>query len=454
MRLGIDFGTTRTVVAAVQDGRHPLAVFDDDGEFRDHVPGIAAWQDGALVVGWPAARALADGSAEHAIRSIKRAIGALAPDAPVPGLPGVTALGLATAFFVELRAALRERCTLDVDPDAPLEVMAAVPANAPSRQRWLTLEALRRAGFAPLGLLNEPTAGALDFAHRHLELGRKSPKKYVVVYDLGGGTFDTSAVSLQGRQFDLIASAGLARLGGDDFDQLVLDVAGVEATAATLERARLAKESLTPTSRKLLLDLGDREPIALDAAALYARAQPLIDATLAQVDGLFAGLRDRGIDPDDPRELGGIYLVGGGRRVPRGGPRAAGALRPQAAAGAAAVRRHRDRPRAGRRSRRPRADPRGRHPPLRRVARGRRRRRQGLRLAARQGHRRADRRRAALPPGPPGRPPALPRVRRARRRRPAGPGPGALRRHLLPVRPRAGRSRRARRRAEPRAASS
>ncbi len=316
MRLGIDFGTTRTVVAAVQDGRHPLAVFDDDGEFRDHVPGIAAWQDGALRVGWPAARALADGSAERAIRSIKRAIGALAPDAPVPGLPGVTALGLATAFFVELRAALRERSTLDLDPDAPLEVMAAVPANAPSRQRWLTLEALRRAGFAPLGLLNEPTAGALDFAHRHLELGRKSPKKYVVVYDLGGGTFDTSAVSLQGRQFDLIASAGLARLGGDDFDQLVLDVAGVEATAATLERARLAKESLTPTSRKLLLDLGDREPIALDVAALYARAQPLIDATLAQVDGLFAGLRDRGIDPDDPRELGGIYLVGGGAAFP------------------------------------------------------------------------------------------------------------------------------------------
>ncbi|MBP6846828.1 MAG: Hsp70 family protein, partial [Kofleriaceae bacterium] len=106
MRLGIDFGTTRTVVAAVQDGRHPLAVFDDDGEFRDHVPGIAAWKDGALVVGWAAARALADGSAAHAIRSIKRAIGALAPDAPVPGLPGVTALGLATTFFVELRAAL------------------------------------------------------------------------------------------------------------------------------------------------------------------------------------------------------------------------------------------------------------------------------------------------------------------------------------------------------------
>ncbi|MBK9031361.1 MAG: Hsp70 family protein [Myxococcales bacterium] len=316
MRLGIDFGTTRTVVAAVQDGRHPLASFDDDGEVRAHVPGIAAVRGGELLLGWRAAGALADGTAEHAIRSIKRVISALAPDEPVPGLPGITALELATAFFADLRAGLLERSTLDLDPDQPLEVMAAVPANAASRQRWLTLEALRRAGFAPLGLLNEPTAAALDFAHRHLELGRRSPKKYVVVYDLGGGTFDTSAVSLQGRHFDLIATAGLAHLGGDDFDQLILEAAGVAPTAATLERARAAKETLAPTTRRLLLDLGHGEPTTLDVAALYARAQPLINATIAQLEQLFDRLRARGIDPDDARELGGIYLVGGGASFP------------------------------------------------------------------------------------------------------------------------------------------
>ena len=315
MRLGIDFGTTRTVVAAVRDGRQPLVAFDEGGEFREHVPGIAALRGGELLFGWEAARALADGSADHAVRSIKRLAGALAPDDEA--LPGVSALELVTGFLAALRRALAAGSNLE-RARPPLEVMVAVPASAASRQRWLTLEAFRRAGFQPIGLLNEPTAAAVELAHHHLgELARKSPKRYVVVYDLGGGTFDASAVSLEGRRFDLIASEGLPQLGGDDFDALVLDVAGVPHTPAALERAREAKETLRPTTRRLLLDLQDgREPIAIDTAALYARAQPLIDRTLAQTDALFERLRERGIDPEDPRELGGLYLVGGGAAFP------------------------------------------------------------------------------------------------------------------------------------------
>ncbi|MEO7735472.1 MAG: Hsp70 family protein, partial [Kofleriaceae bacterium] len=103
--------------------------------------------------------------------------------------------------------------------------------------------------------------------------------------------------------------------GGDDFDELVLEVAGVEANADTLERAREAKETLRPTTRKLLLHLGDKE-ITIDVAELYAKAQPLIDQTLAQTEALFERLRERGIDPDDPRELGGLYLVGGAAAFP------------------------------------------------------------------------------------------------------------------------------------------
>ena len=313
MRLGIDFGTTRTVVSAAVDGRYPVAMFEDGGEFREHVPGIAALVDGELVVGWDAARALAAGTAEHAVRSIKRVIGAMAPDAEA--LPGVTALELATAFLVGLRTSLEERSNIELS--GTLEAMVAVPANAASRQRWLTLEAFRRAGFEPVGLLNEPTAAAVEHAHLHLDLEgkKKSPKRYVVVYDLGGGTFDTSAVSLEGRRFDLIASEGLSRLGGDDFDELLLEVAGVAPSADTLERAREAKETLRPTTRKLHLQLADRE-VAIDVAELYARAQPLIEQTLAQTEQLFERLRERGIDPEDPRELGGVYVVGGGSAFP------------------------------------------------------------------------------------------------------------------------------------------
>jgi len=311
MRLGIDFGTTRTVVAAVDDGRHPIAAFDHGGEFRDYLPGIAALHGGKLVVGWEAARALPD--ATHAIRSIKRVATELLPDAPVPGLPGVTALALVTAFLSELRRAIVEASNLEID--GPLEAMVAVPASAASRQRWLTLEAFRRAGFSPIGLVNEPTAAAIEFAHRHLPLGKRSPKRYVVVYDLGGGTFDASAVSLEGRRFDLIASEGLARLGGDDFDELIVRAAGGEPTASALERAREAKETLKATTRRLVVEVGGAA-VTLDTAELYARAAPLVERTIAQTERLFERLRERGIDPDDPRELGGLYLVGGGAAFP------------------------------------------------------------------------------------------------------------------------------------------
>jgi molecular chaperone DnaK (HSP70) len=323
MRLGIDFGTTRTVVAAVQDGRHPIVSFDEGGEFRQHVPGIAALVDGELVVGWRAAEALAAGTAEYAIRSIKRAAQSLMPDDLVAGLPGVTALELVSSFLCELRDAISTRSNLRVKGD--LEAVVAVPANAASRQRWWTLEAFRRAGFAPIAMLNEPTAAAIELAHLHLgDLGKKSPKRYVVVYDLGGGTFDTSAVSLEGKSFELIASEGIAQLGGDDFDEHVLASAceqlGVTPTgaarAAALERAREAKESLRPTSKKLLVDLGTLGSATIDVADLYARCEPLIERTLTETEALFTRLRERGIDPEDPRELGGVYLVGGGVSFP------------------------------------------------------------------------------------------------------------------------------------------
>ena len=153
--------------------------------------------------------------------------------------------------------------------------MVAVPANAASRQRWLTLEAFRaRRVRADRPAQRADRRGGRVRAPPPAELGKKSPKRYVVVYDLGGGTFDTSAVSLEGRRFDLIASEGIARLGGDDFDELILDgVAGVAPTAAALERAREAKETLRPTTRKLLLDLGRRRGPSRSTSRSSTRAR-------------------------------------------------------------------------------------------------------------------------------------------------------------------------------------
>jgi molecular chaperone DnaK (HSP70) len=326
MRLGIDFGTTRTVVAAALDGRYPIASFKTPGGYSEFLPGLAAPFGSELLFGWDAAAAQIE-----KVRSIKRIISSLASGDRVAALGSrVDALGLVTAFVEHLREQLLEHTNLGIVRGEPLEAMIAVPANASSRQRYITIEAFRRAGFDVVGVINEPTAAAVEFAHRHAAvLGPRSPKRYVVVYDLGGGTFDSAAVSLQGRHFELLEAEGIAELGGDDFDDAILTLA-LEASAerrvdpslrpALLEACREAKESLRSTSRRLLVDLGTIlpgfEPVMLDAERVYERSAPLVERTLRCVESVFASLTEHGIDPNNPRELGALYLVGGAVAFP------------------------------------------------------------------------------------------------------------------------------------------
>jgi molecular chaperone DnaK (HSP70) len=312
------------------DGRHPVAAFDVGGRYEEHLPGYAAHTEAGWVFGWDAAEAVRGGR-PGAMRSLKRVITGLAPDEPVPGAPdGITALELASSYMGYLRRMVVHHSNLDVNEGEPLVATIAVPANASTRQRYLTIESFTSAGFEVDALLNEPTAAAVEFAHRNLQaVGSRSPKRYVVVYDLGGGTFDTSAVSLIGRRFELLSTEGIARLGGDDFDRVILELAAeaagismAELGPAALETCREAKEGLRPNSRKLLVDLGgEREPVVLEVAALYQRCAPLIDQTIDLLGELFGRLGEHGIDAENPRELGGIYLVGGGVQLPAIGRR-------------------------------------------------------------------------------------------------------------------------------------
>jgi molecular chaperone DnaK (HSP70) len=327
VRLGIDLGTTRTVVASCEDGRYPIASFDAGGAFHEWLPGLCVEVDGVRLHGWEAAARAHDAPA--VLRSVKRAVSGKTPDDVIEALPSrPTAMTLLAEHVAHVVRAVRERSTLELAEGEPLSAMVAVPANATSRQRWLTLEAFRRAGVEVLGLVNEPTAAGIEYAHRHLGLDNKrSPKRYLVVYDLGGGTFDTSAISLKGQRFELLATEGLARLGGDDLDEAILEVALAKAgltkealepavLARCLDAARAAKESLGPHSRHALIDLAmampTEEPVVVPASDVIAACEPLVAQTLALVDRLMAGLPAHGIDPEDTRQLGGIYVVGGG----------------------------------------------------------------------------------------------------------------------------------------------
>ncbi len=337
-RLGIDLGTTRTVVVAADRGRYPVASFDLGGSFCDHLPAFAAHVDGRWWFGEAARPRLAAPTDEtFAVASVKRLVSGLAPDEPLPAGPsGTTALELLTEYLRWLHTMLRSHCNLPLpEGDEALDAMVAVPANAGTRQRYLTLEAFGRAGFRVLGMINEPTAAAIEYAHREpVVLSPRSPKRYMVVYDLGGGTFDTAAISLEGRRFELLGSEGIGRLGGADFDAVILDLtlaalreAGVDSEAldrlpiaAALELCRDAKEGLRPKSRRLVIDPGpllpDAPPAVLSTAPLYDRCRPLVMRTIALVDRLFRDLPDHGIDPTDPRQLGALYLVGGSVAFP------------------------------------------------------------------------------------------------------------------------------------------
>ena len=145
----------------------------------------------------------------------------MTPDSVVHiGDRDVPLLEVLTGFFRALREALHTASSIEgrFDETGGPRTVLGVPAHANSTQR-LTLEACRRAGFEVVGMVNEPSAASFEFAHR--QAGRSSRRNLVIVYDLGGGTFDASLLKLEGTSHEVLDSFGVNRLGGDDFDEVL-----------------------------------------------------------------------------------------------------------------------------------------------------------------------------------------------------------------------------------------
>src|SRR5262249_10663527 len=158
MILGIDYGTTRTVVASADRGNYPVVGFQaEDGNVQEWYPSLIAARAGELRFGLDAA-VLQDGPGWMIQRSFKRDLSLLGPDAMIT-LAGreVTALDLLREFLTALHRDIRSRSNLRGGRRAELEVMISTPANSNSNQRFNTLEAFRRAGFKVRGMINEPS---------------------------------------------------------------------------------------------------------------------------------------------------------------------------------------------------------------------------------------------------------------------------------------------------------
>jgi molecular chaperone DnaK (HSP70) len=336
---GIDFGTTRTVVACADRGNHPVVGFQDgSGDTVSHIPSIVAERGGRLLFGLDAAAgdATRDTTPDKTVvRSFKRLLSnAVDPDQTVRvGTLEVLLTNLVAGFVDHVREAIVTRS--DVRRSAAkgsLRAAVAVPANAHSAQRLITLDACRRAGFESVAMLNEPSAAGFEYTHRHRDT-LSSRRDVVVVYDLGGGTFDASVVRMSGRRHEVLATAGIARLGGDDFDTVLADVAlaraGIvratldpAATERLLEQCRAAKEALSPASRKVTIDLeaalgpeAKQSEVTVPVADFYDACGPLVERTVETMAPLMTRVEDEAAAPA-MGDIAGIYVAGGASELP------------------------------------------------------------------------------------------------------------------------------------------
>jgi len=323
VRLGIDFGTTRTVVAYADRGNYPVLSFADEaGDTHDWFPSVVAEHDGELRFGFEALAL-----PETRVRSFKRLLGSKGKTVTV-GRRTLDVGDLVARFLGALREAIRTRSSLsDEVRKEPIRSVVAVPANASGAQRLVTLDAFRRAGFDPIAMLNEPSAAGFEYTHRHRDT-LNSKRDHVVVYDLGGGTFDASLVRMRGGSHEVLATRGENRLGGDDFDEAIADLvlarAGVAKEAlsraalrALRDECREAKERLHPSSKKLTIDLEgiadlEGKEVALPVAEVYDACTPLVEASIDAMLPVMARLEGA----EEMAGIAGIYVVGGASELP------------------------------------------------------------------------------------------------------------------------------------------
>lgn len=322
MHLGIDFGTTRTVVAQSDRGNYPVVGFEDlDGDLHDYFPSLLAVDpEGRVSFGFEARRAAEEGAT--LVRSVKRHLAS--PTLSLDSMLSVDGrelllLDLVSGYLAALREALLSASTCARE-EAMGRVAVAVPANALTAQRLFTLEAFERAGFGVSAMLNEPSAAGFEYTHRHARTVT-SRRNRVLVYDLGGGTFDSSLVQADGNRHEVLGSAGVNRLGGDDFDlvlaELVLREAGVAEDSlpasvldSLVEQCQQAKESLTAQTRRIAVEL-DGRLVLVAAEDFYRACDPLVEQSLETMRSLADSL-----GPDTQEQVAGIYLVGGGSCLP------------------------------------------------------------------------------------------------------------------------------------------
>ncbi len=333
LAVGIDLGTTNSLVATVRNG---ISVVLNDENGRAMLPSVVRYTaDGQIIVG-EAAQTMQSQDTANTISSVKRFMGRGLHDmGEITRFPyrfvEAPALGK-TAGMLQLRTVAGVKSPVEISAEilnvlrrqaeAALggELVGAVitvPAYFDDAQRQATKDAARLVGINVLRLLNEPTAAAIAYG-----LDNASEGVYAV-YDLGGGTFDISILRLSRGVFEVLATNGDSALGGDDFDHRIycwlLEKSSLSAlppqdTRLLLTHARAAKEQLTEhgeTRITAILSSGVLIDHVLTQAEFFVLSKNLVQNTLQP---LRRALRDAGLKVGD---INGVVMVGGATRMPQ-----------------------------------------------------------------------------------------------------------------------------------------
>ena len=328
LAVGIDLGTTNSLVASVQSGQ-ARTLADEDGQHL--LPSVVHYQQDKMLVGEEAAKQ-ASLDPVNTVVSVKRFLGRALDDIKqaYPNLPYdfVASANDAVQFSVssgvvnpvqvsaDILSALRQRAEHALGGELTGAVIT-VPAYFDDAQRQGTKDAANLAGLNVLRLLNEPTAAAIAYG---LDSGQEG---LIAVYDLGGGTFDISILRLRKGVFEVLATGGDSALGGDDFDILLVEhirqQCGLTMQLSKplhrqlLELARFAKESLSKDSA-VTIDFSDDNQVAHQLCISINCFEKLIDPLVKNtLRACRRALRDAELDKQD---ILAVVMVGGSTRVP------------------------------------------------------------------------------------------------------------------------------------------
>ncbi|HEY8487623.1 MAG TPA: molecular chaperone DnaK [Thermaerobacter sp.] len=336
--VGIDLGTTNSVVAVLEGGE-PTVITNAEGSRL--TPSVVGWsKDGELLVGQVAKRQAVT-NPERTIFSIKRFMGrrfsevrdeaARVPYKVVEGPNGDARVEVDGKLYSpeEISAMILRKLKQDAEAylgEPVTQAVITVPAYFNDAQRQATKNAGRIAGLEVLRIINEPTAAALAYG-----LDKEEDQK-ILVFDLGGGTFDVSILELGDGVFEVRATSGNNHLGGDDFDQRIIDWLAEEFKkehGIDLRQDRMALQRLKEAAEKAKIELSSTlstninlpfitadasGPKHLDMTLTRAKFEELTaDLVEATMGPTRRALEDAGLKPED---IDKIILVGGSTRIP------------------------------------------------------------------------------------------------------------------------------------------